>query len=121
MNHLGKHIILELYNCNPKLINCIKYVELSLLESANIAKCNVLHKYFHRFCPQGITGIVAVSESHFSIHTWPEHNYCAIDIFCCKDDLEASVDYLIEAFQSKKCEINTITRGKINETNISNS
>ena len=118
---LGQHIILELYDCNPKLIDSGTYVEFSLLEAASIAKCNILHHYFHTFYPQGVTGIVAVSESHFSIHTWPECRYCAIDIFCCKDDVKASVDYLIEAFQSKRHETKTIDRGLINEVDFSNS
>lgn len=109
--NLGQHIIIELHQCDEDSINSLSFVESSLTEAVNIAKCKILNKYFHKFSPQGITGIIAVCESHFSVHTWPEHKYCAIDIFCCKDNLEGSLEHLIKCFKSKKVQIKRIKRG----------
>lgn len=110
---LAKHVILELYDCDIDSINSIELVESSLIRAVKISGCKILSKYFHKFSPQGVTGIVAVCESHFSIHTWPEHKYCAVDIFCCKEDISLSVDFLKTAFKSQRSEIKTITRGLV--------
>ena len=111
--NLGEHIIIELYQCDEDSIDSVSFVESSLTEAAQISECKILNKYFHKFSPQGVTGIIAVCESHFSIHTWPEHRYCAIDIFCCKEGLDNSIEFLIKAFKSKKVQIKKIKRGII--------
>ena len=82
--NLGEHIIVELYQCDEDSIDSVSFIESSLTEAVKISECEILNKYFHKFSPQGVTGIIAVCESHFSIHTWPEHRYCAIDIFVAK-------------------------------------
>ena len=117
--NLAKHILLDLYDCNFDLINSVEFVESALTKAVEISECKILNKYFHKFSPQGVTGIICVCESHFSIHTWPEHNYVAIDIFCCKENTKKSIEYLCEKFKSKKVQIKKIERGFINESNIS--
>jgi S-adenosylmethionine decarboxylase len=117
--NLGEHIIIDLHQCDEHLINSVDFIESSLTRAVEIAGCQIINKYFHKFSPQGVTGIIAVCESHFSIHTWPEHQYCAIDIFCCKDGLDDSIEFLIKAFKSKKVQIKKIKRGIIHENNIS--
>lgn len=107
----AKHIILDLYDCDSNLINSVEFVESALTKAVEISGCKILNKYFHKFSPQGVTGVICVCESHFSIHTWPEHKYCAIDIFCCKDNIDDSLEYLIKAFKSKKVQIKRIKRG----------
>jgi len=109
----AKHTIVDLYECDFDSINSKNFVETSLLEAVKISECKILKKYFHKFSPCGVTGFVCVSESHFSIHTWPENNYAAIDIFCCKGEVEKSIDYLIKAFKCKNKKIKTIKRCKI--------
>lgn len=118
---LGQHVILDLHECDRDLLNSLDFVEVVLVEAANIAQCNILNKYFHKFSPQGVTGVVAVSESHFSIHTWPEHGYCAVDVFCCKENIEDAILYLKRAFKSKRLKLKTIKRGLFNENNIHKS
>jgi S-adenosylmethionine decarboxylase len=107
---LAKHIILDLYDCDIERIDSVEYIESALSEAVELVGCKILNKYFHKFSPQGVTGFICVCESHFSIHTWPEYGYCAIDIFCCKDGTEKSIDFLKKAFGSKHSITNNIDR-----------
>lgn len=110
----GTHIILDLYKCNPKLLNNKKHIEEALNESCKLSNCKVLKKLIYQFKPQGITGILLLEESHISIHTYPEHNSCFADIYTCGDDAtpEMAIRFLEEFFQSEKIEITTLTRGQ---------
>lgn len=112
---LAKHTLLDLYDCDFDLINSVEFVESTLTKAVEISECKILNKYFHKFSPQGVTGVICVCESHFSIHTWPENNYAAIDIFCCKENTNKSIEYLCQKFKPKKVSTKTINRGKINE------
>lgn len=108
--NLAKHIILNLYDCDFDLINSVEFVESVLTKAVKISECKILNKYFHKFSPQGVTGVICVCESHFSIHTWPEHGYCAIDIFCCKRGVGKAVDFLKESFNSGRSQVSEINR-----------
>ncbi len=88
MNGLGSHLIVELYDCDSSLIDDIEVIESTLLEAAEISGADIIKHYFHKFSPQGVTGVIVISESHFSIHTWPEYGYCALDIFTCGDHIQ---------------------------------
>ena len=69
MNVLGIHLLLELRDCNPKLLNDLTHIRSSLLQSADTVGAHIVGESFHRFSPQGVTGILAIAESHISIHT----------------------------------------------------
>ena len=78
----GTHIILDLWNCSfsNKIVSLKKIIK----EAANLSKANILHMHMHRFGKeQGISGIAILAESHISVHTWPERDYMAFDIFMC--------------------------------------
>ncbi len=77
------HLLVEYNNCNPAKLNDLKYLEKTLTASANKGNFTVLKSVFHQFEPQGVTGILLLSESHMSIHTWPEDGYAAVDLFTC--------------------------------------
>jgi S-adenosylmethionine decarboxylase len=80
---LGRHMTVEYCGCDPKIISDPDKVEAAFLDAAKYSGANVLNWSFHRFAPQGVSGFVIISESHFSIHAWPEHDYAAVDIFTC--------------------------------------
>ena len=84
----GRHLILDLYDCDPDILN--DYGELQRLLEASLimAKANVLRVIGEKFQPQGVTLLALLSESHASIHTWPEIGYCAIDLYTCGDVTE---------------------------------
>ena len=110
---LGKHTFLDLYDCNKELLNDIKVLEDLMLEAARIANATIIKSHFHQFSPQGISGSVIIAESHFNIHSWPEHGYAAVDLFTCGDTIDESVatKLLMERLESKRHEVKTIQRG----------
>ncbi len=88
---LGRHITVELSGCDSEIIADSKAVESALLEAAEVSGAHIIESSFHYFAPQGVSGFVIISESHFSIHTWPEHDYAAVDVFTCGDTISPYV------------------------------
>ena len=115
MNVLGIHLLLELRQCNPALLNDIDHIRDSLIEAAESVDAHVVGESFHRFSPQGVTGILSIAESHISIHTWPEYGYAAADVFTCGSSLHPQVvaDLLIEKLECSDPYIHEIQRGMI--------
>ena len=113
MNVLGLHLLLELKECNPQLLNDLDYIREALLHTAHEAGATVVGESFHRFSPQGVTGILAIAESHISIHTWPEYGYAAADIFACGVTFQPknAAEILIRQLESRDPEIIEVQRG----------
>jgi S-adenosylmethionine decarboxylase len=84
----GRHLILDLYDCDPDILNDYEELQRLLEASLIMAKANVLRVIGEKFQPQGVTLLALLSESHASIHTWPEIGYCAIDLYTCGDVTE---------------------------------
>jgi S-adenosylmethionine decarboxylase len=84
----GRHLILDLYGCDPDILNDYEELQRLLEASLVMAKANVLRVIGEKFQPQGVTLLALLSESHASIHTWPEIGYCAIDLYTCGDVTE---------------------------------
>jgi S-adenosylmethionine decarboxylase len=113
LNVLGKHVLLELKECNPKLLDSLDYVRNSMLQAAEDIGAHVVGESFHQFSPQGVTGILSIAESHISIHTWPEYGYAAADIFTCGSSFHPmeAAEILIERLESKEQDITEVQRG----------
>ncbi|MBV6652340.1 MAG: adenosylmethionine decarboxylase [Mameliella sp.] len=110
---LGRHVLLELHQCPVELLKDGQQLELFLKAAADKMGATVVTSTFHQFDPYGISGVVIIQESHLTLHTWPEHQYAAIDIFTCGAiDLEAGVNYLVEAFQAGQSDWKLYERGK---------
>ena len=82
---VGKHCILELYECDKAKLNDEAFLRTSITSAAKGAGATLLNLITHRFEPQGVTGLALLAESHISIHTWPENGYAAVDVFTCGD------------------------------------
>ncbi|HUU70445.1 MAG TPA: adenosylmethionine decarboxylase [Planctomycetota bacterium] len=80
---LGKHVILECYDCDLETLCNAELLEAIFLESAEKSGATIMGSSFKKFDPQGISGVVIIAESHFTVHTWPEYRYAAIDMFTC--------------------------------------
>jgi len=80
---VGKHCILELYDCDHIKLNDEAFLRTTITVAAKRAGATLLNLITHRFEPQGVTGLALLAESHISIHTWPENGYAAIDVFTC--------------------------------------
>lgn len=115
MHALGRHLVLELNGCNPKLLGDVKRVEDIMVAAAKVAKATIVGVHFHQFSPFGVSGVVVIAESHVAIHTWPEHSYAAVDIFTCGETLssELAAQYLVEKFQSRQPSLMELKRGLI--------
>ena len=82
---MGKHYLLNLYGCSFDLLNNELFL-IDLLENAAVASgATVIQTIYKKFEPQGVTVLCLLSESHISIHTWPEKGEAAVDIFTCGD------------------------------------
>ncbi|MBL3539633.1 adenosylmethionine decarboxylase [Aminivibrio sp.] len=108
----GFHFIVEASGCGP-VISQVDRLQEILVEAAKRAKTQVWSVSFHRFPPDGVSGVVVISESHLSIHTWPEVGYMALDIYTCGEESkpQVAVDYVLEQIGAKQTHITEITRG----------
>ncbi len=113
MEFLGRHILVEYYNCDENILKDHKLVEEYMVQAAKVAKATVVESAFHHFNPWGVSGAVIISESHLTIHTWPEFGYAAVDLFTCGDTINPWVgfDYLEEMFKAERSESMEIARG----------
>lgn len=110
---IGHHYIVEASGCDPKIINSLEKVQQILVKAAEIAGAQVWSVSINRFPPNGVSGVIVISESHISIHTWPEFGYGALDFYSCGNtvDPEKAVFYAVEQFGAKTSHITEITRG----------
>ncbi|EHR78821.1 spermidine synthase [Thermococcus litoralis DSM 5473] len=110
---IGMHVVLDLYECDPEILDDMEKIEEILTKAAEVANATIIDKRFHKFSPQGVSGVVVVSESHIAIHTWPEHGYAAVDVYTCGDHtmpLKAS-EYIIKELKCKKPTVVKLDRG----------
>ncbi len=82
---LGFQLLVEFFDCDRNLLNDVGRIEAILHEVVAAAGAGVVKTVIHQFSPQGISGVVLISESHVTIHTWPENGYAAVDVFTCGD------------------------------------
>ena len=115
MNVLGRHLLLELKNCNQEVLNDVTFVRECLIETAEQIGATVVNQSFHQFSPHGISGVVIVAESHLCIHTWPEYRYASIDVFTCGEtiDPKQAINLLTKKFGSKESSFLELKRGVI--------
>lgn len=115
MKPLGTHWLVDLFGCPFEALNDRQLIESVLLESIVLARLNLLHLISHSYEPQGVTAIALVSESHVSIHTWPEHGHAAVDIFTCGSDseLEAVCGLLVKQLKAKRQARLVVERGNL--------
>lgn len=110
---LGHHWLIELYACDAVSLEQTAFIQSHMEEAARRTGATIVQSNFHQFSPYGVSGVVVIQESHLTIHTWPEHSYAAIDLFTCGDSIEPEkgIEYLREAFNAKKVEVQYIQRG----------
>ncbi len=121
MKSLGKHLLVEFYNCNPSIIDNMKLVEKYMKEAAIEAGSTIVQSVFHMFQPHGVSGVVVIAESHLSIHTWPEYKFASVDLYTCGEECDPlkAYKYLRDKFESSNADIKELQRGFIDNINIS--
>lgn len=113
MKYAGTHIIADFWQ--GKDIAAPRELKRILLQAAEEAQNTPLQVSIHTFSPRGITGVVLLAESHIAIHTWPEIEYVAIDIFTCGQGANAkkALAYLRKELNPQKVAVKAMQRGKM--------
>lgn len=116
MDALGRHVLVEFYDCSPDILNDVIAIENNMVAAAKEAGATVINSTFHHFSPFGVSGVVVIQESHLAIHTWPEYRYAAVDLFTCGEPVDPwiSYNYLKNAFQAGHGSSMEISRGQLN-------
>lgn len=113
MDTIGRHVISELWGCNVEKLNDINLIEQMFVDAALKAGAEIREVAFHKFAPQGVSGVVIISESHLTIHSFPEHGYASIDVYTCGDRIDPNVaaDYIANALEATTRENIEVPRG----------
>lgn len=113
MSALGRHILAEFYGCPPEKLNDTAKIQQAMVAAALEAGAEIRETVFHHFNPQGVSGVVVISESHLAIHTWPEFGFAAVDIFTCGQTVDpwVSCNYLKHKFAAENMTAREIKRG----------
>jgi S-adenosylmethionine decarboxylase len=108
----GAHLIVDLYDAER--LDDIDHIDETLRHCVGAAGATLLHMHLHHFEPNGgVSGVAVLAESHISIHSWPEANYAAIDIFMCGSaNPDACIPVLREAFRAKRVGVSELLRGQ---------
>ncbi len=107
----GKHLIIDLWGASR--LDDLQFIKTTLESSINECGATLLHIYLHRFTENGgVSGVALLAESHISIHTWPERNYAAVDVFMCGDASPTpAISILRQAFQPTSIQLGDHKRG----------
>ncbi len=111
---MGNHLVVDCWKIKNNL-DTVKAIKNLLITAALKANATILKSTFYKFHPQGITGVVLLSESHISIHTWPERQYASIDIYTCGNHTKPSkaISYIKRQLKPGKIRIQIVSRGLI--------
>lgn len=106
-------MLLELKRCDAEILNDLPFLRTAMLEAAEEVGATVIDHTFHQFSPHGVTGVIAIAESHLCIHTWPEYGYAAVDIFTCGDSFNPmkAARFLIQRLGAKEPSTIELKRG----------
>jgi len=108
----GSHLIIDLFGA--RRLDDLKHIERTLKRCVDVAGATLLHIHLHHFTPNGgVSGVAVLSESHISIHSWPEADYAALDVFMCGDAKpHLCVEILREAFSAREVVVKEHQRGE---------
>lgn len=117
--HLGIHYLAEFFDCDRKKIDDAAFVEKIMIEATNLSSATIIRPFFHQFSPQGVSGVIVIAESHFAIHTWPEHGYTAVDLFSCSDfDYKAALNHIRITIGAKHYTVGQVRRGILADSGV---
>lgn len=110
----GKHIFGELYGVSFEKLNSLDFMEALLTKGIKEANATICGTIIKKFMPQGLSILVLLSESHVSIHTYPEKNSIFFDIFTCGSNCQPDkfVEKIVQELNPVKKNISLIKRGK---------
>lgn len=112
VRYAGNHLLIDVFGA--RRLDDLKHIERTLKRCVEVAGATLLHIHLHHFTPNGgVSGVAVLSESHISIHSWPEANYAALDVFMCGDSKpELCVEILREEFGARDVVVKPFKRGE---------
>ena len=115
---MAVQLIADLYGCS-QMIDDVEAVKKAAHMAIEFVGAQIVEECVHEFEPIGVTYFAVISTSHFSIHTWPEYGYAAIDIFSCKDEVvEGISEILRKLFEADRIELRSIERNIGEQTKL---
>ena len=110
-DEMAMQLFLDLYDCDSAVLNDLDAIRKIAHQAISEIPAQIVEECCHQFQPIGITYIAVITTSHFSIHTWPEYGYAAVDVFSCHEGVPSLLaDRLRAAFGAKQCKINQFER-----------
>ncbi len=110
---LGRHLLAELHGCDAEISNDPERLRPLMLQAAEKAKAHVIGEVTRRYAPQGVTCLLVLAESHFSLHTWPEARYAAADFYTCGSLLpELALELLRDGLRATRFDLLSVERGR---------
>ena len=111
----GDHFLVDLHGCDASVIGSVEPTQEALLAAAKRCGSTIIKYFFHQFSPTGVSGVILIAESHFSVHTGPENNFVAVDIYTSGEVMkpDIAIAFLQDAFNAQRVEVFRVTRGQI--------
>jgi S-adenosylmethionine decarboxylase len=111
----GTHIIIDLWDASR--LDELAHMESAMREAVKVCGATLLHIHLHHFTPSGgISGVAVLAESHISVHTWPERDFAAFDVFMCGDaQPENAIPVLQRYFSPGRINVSQHYRGVVNK------
>ncbi|GIO34725.1 MULTISPECIES: adenosylmethionine decarboxylase [Paenibacillus] len=109
----GRHVAVDTWGVDFDMLNDAEFLQAQLVEAAETCGATVMSVQSKQFEPQGATVLVLLSESHLSIHTYPERGFAAIDCYTCGEtvDPQLAIDYLVSVLKPEKTYAKKLVRG----------
>ncbi|WP_022756715.1 adenosylmethionine decarboxylase [Butyrivibrio fibrisolvens] len=107
---MARHLVADLYGCTD-MIDDPEAIKEAAHKAIDFVGAEIVEECIHEFEPIGVTYFAVITTSHFSVHTWPEYGYAAIDVFSCSDTVtEGITDKLKELFKATQIKTQIIER-----------
>ena len=117
----GDHYLVDFHGCIPNLISTVETVRSVLLDAAAKSKSTIIDDRFHQFEPYGASGVIIIAESHFSVHTWPEKAFAAVDIFTSGTRMkpQIAIDVMKVGYGADRVDVVKVARGCLENLQLS--
>lgn len=111
---VGTHALWDFYECAPTRLNDVEAIRSLMEEAAVACGATIVESHAHQFEPYGVSSVIVLAESHLAIHTWPEHDFSAVDLFTCSDRLKPTLAFevLKKGLEAKRVEQKVLRRGE---------
>lgn len=112
MKKVGTHLVLDAWGAPAELLNNTSKIKQALIEAITAGEATLIDIFVHEFSPYGVTATATLAESHIAIHTWPEYEYFAADLFFCGEGQpQKAMQILQTALEAKEASLREIDRG----------